>query len=51
MKTGNGMNPNPKHLFKGQGKMEQSNIVKKSAGTTFSAKKDVMGKGKQGKMK
>lgn len=41
MKTGNGMKDSAnKHLFKGGMKTETSNIVKKKAPVTFSAKRD-----------
>jgi hypothetical protein len=50
MKTGNGQNPNPRKVWGGTFKEENSNMVKSTSGSTFSAKRDVMGK-KQGPMK
>jgi hypothetical protein len=48
MKTGNGATPNPKGMFQRGCKTENSNMVKASTGKPFSAKKDVVGKGKLG---
>lgn len=40
MRTGNGQNGNPRNEFPGPYKQDSSNLVKKSTGKAFSAKKD-----------
>lgn len=47
MKTGNGASPNPKGIFKGGFGRDSSNVVKQSAGTPMSAKRDPFPKGKK----